>query len=95
MPLTPKERQLLKRIEHLKIYLLVLAGAVFVYLLFVPADELKMATSIVGVALCGVFWLTQRLLLFISLLDLELTRIMNVLKRTLPAEQRKELFGEP
>jgi len=95
MPLTAKERQLLKRIEHLKIYLLLMAGAMFAYLLFVPADELKMATSVVGIALCGVFWVTQRLLSFISLLDLELTRIMNVLKRTLPEEQRKEFFADP
>ncbi len=94
MPLTPKERQLLKRIEHLKIYLLVMAGAVFTYLLFVPADDLKMATSIVGLALCGVFWVTQRLLSFISLLDLELTRIINVLKHTLPEKERKEFFAE-
>lgn len=94
MPLTEKERRLLGRVEHLKVYLLLVAGAVFLYLLFVPADELKMATAVVGMALCGVFWLTQRLLAFISLLDLELTRIMNVLKRTLPEEQRKELFRE-
>lgn len=92
MPLTPQDRILLNRINYLKLYLLLLAIAVFVYLVFLPASELQMATSVVGIALCGVFWVTHRLLAFISLLDLELTRVMNTLKRTLPEEQRKELF---
>ena len=92
MPLTPQDRVLLSRINYLKAYLLLLAVAVFVYLLFLPASELQMATSVVGIALCGVFWVTHRLLAFISLLDLELTRLMNALKRTIPEEQRKELF---
>ena len=94
MPLTPKDRALLNRINHLKAYLLILAIAVFVYLLFLPASELQMATSVVGVTLCGVFWVTQRLLTFISLLDLELTRVMNALKRSLPEEQRKEFLRD-
>ena len=94
MPLTQKDRNFLNRIDRLKAYLLLMAVAVFVYLLFTPAGEVQMATSIVGVALCGVFWVTQRLLSFISLLDLELTRVMNVLKRTLSEEQRKELLRQ-
>ena len=94
MPLTPKDRTFLKRIDHLKAYLLVMAIAIFVYLLFVPVNELQAATSIIGISLCAVFWVTQRLLSFISVLDLELTRILNVLKRTLPPEQQKELFRE-
>ena len=53
----------------------------------------ELATSIIGVALCGVFWLTQRLLSFITQLDLELTRVVNTLKHTLPPDQQKELFG--
>ncbi len=94
MPLTSKDRTFLERVDHLKVYLLVLAIAIFVYLLLVPVSELQAATSIVGIALCGVFWVTQRLLSFITVLDLELTRIVNVLKRTLPPEQQKELFRE-
>jgi len=94
MPLTPKDRTLLKRIDHLKVYLIVMAVAVFLYLLCLPASELQAATSIVGIALCGVFWLTQRLLSFITVLDFELTRILNVLKRTLPPEQQREFFPE-
>lgn len=93
MPLNPGDRQFLEVIERLKIYLLVLAGAVFVFLLVVPETQIQMATSIVGIALCGVFWLTQRLLSFITLLDMELTRVINVLKRTLPEDQRKELLS--
>ena len=70
-----------------------MAGAVFVFLLVVPRTEIQMATSIIGIALCGVFWLTQRLLSFITLLDMELTRVVNVLKRTLPEDQRKGLLS--
>lgn len=94
MALTKRDRALLNRIDHLKLYLVILAGAVFVYLLFAPAGEIQMATSIVGLALCGVFWLTQRLLSFVAHLDLELTRLTNVVKATLPERERKELFGE-
>ena len=94
MPLTPKDRVLLNRINYLKLYLLLLAIAVFIYLLFLPASELQMATSVVGMALCGVFWVTHKLLMFISLLDVELTRVLNTLKRVLPEEQRRD-FSEP
>ena len=94
MPLTPKDRVLLNRINYLKLYLLLLAIAVFIYLLFLPASELQMATSVVGMALCGVFWVTHKLLMFISLLDVELTRVLNTLKRVLPEEQRRN-FSEP
>ena len=90
MPLTPRDRRFLQTIERLKVYLLLLAVAVFLYLLFIPSSEIQMATSVIGVALCAVFWLTQRLLSFITLLDLELTRVINVLKRTLPEGQRAE-----
>ena len=90
MPLTRKDRILLNRINHLKLYLLLLAFAVFIYLLFLPASELQMATSVVGMALCGVFWVTHKLLTFISLLDVELTRVLNTLKRLVPEEQRKD-----
>lgn len=93
MPLKPSDRRFIDTIERLKVYLLVMAGAVFVFLLVVPRTEIQMATSIIGIALCGVFWLTQRLLSFITLLDMELTRVVNVLKRTLPEDQRKELLS--
>ena len=92
MPLTTGDRRFLQTIERFKAYLLLMAVSVFLYLLFVPAQEIRMTTSVIGVALCGVFWLTQRLLTFITLLDLELTRILHALKHSLPEAQRKELF---
>lgn len=49
-----------------------------------------MATSVVGMALCGVFWVTHKLLMFIALLDVELTRVLNALKRLVPEERLKE-----
>ena len=91
MPLSPQDRRFLETVDRMKFYLLLMAIAVFLYLLCSPS-EVQMATSILGVALCGVFWLTQRLLTFITLLDLELTRVVSVVKRTLPEAQRKELF---
>ena len=94
MPLTRRDRRFIQTIERFKVYVLLMALAVFLYLLFVPGDEIRMTTSVIGIALCGVFWLTQQILTFITQLDLELTRIINALKRTLPEEQRKELFRD-
>jgi hypothetical protein len=94
MPLTRQDRQFLSTVRRLKAYVLLMASAVFLYLLFVPTNEIQMATSILGLALCGVFWLTQRLLSFISVLDLELTQIMKTLSRILPEEERRALAGK-
>jgi len=93
MPLTSRDRRFLQTVDRMKIYLLLMAVAVFLYLLYIPSSEIQMATSVLGLALCGVFWLTQRLLSCITLLDLELTRIVNALKRSLPEDQKKEFFG--
>ena len=92
MPLSPRDRLFIQTVERLKLYLLLIAAGVFIYLLLTPSTDIQMVTSIVGLALCGVFWLAHRLLSFITRLDLELTRIVNVLKRTLTPEQRKEFF---
>ena len=94
MPLTRQDHQFLSAVSRLKAYVLLMAAAVFLYLLFVPTNEIQMATSILGLALCGVFWLTQRLLSFISVLDLELTQIMKTLSRVLPEEERRALAGK-
>ena len=92
MPLNPNDRRFLRTVDRLKLYLLLVAGAVFLYLLFVPAREIQMTTSVIGLALCAIFWLTQRLLSCITLLDVELTRVINVVKRILPEDQQKDLF---
>lgn len=93
MPLDTRDRRFLQTIDRFKVYLLLMASGVFIFLLVVPSGEIQMATSVLGLALCGVFWLTQRLLSFISQLDLELTRVVNTLKHTLPPDQQRELFG--
>ena len=95
MPLNSRDRRFLQTVDRLKLYLLLMAVGVFLYLLLMPSSEIQMATSVLGVALCGVFWLTQRLLSFITSLDLELTRVVNAVKRTLTDAQRKELFPDP
>jgi len=71
-------------VDRLKVYLLVLAVAVFVFLLCTPARKIQMATAVIGLALCGMLWLTQRLLTLITILDLELTKAIEALKRALP-----------
>ncbi len=93
MPLSHRDRQFLHTVSRLKVYLLLMAVAVFLYLLLAPSGEIQTATSVLGLALCAIFWLTQRLLSFITLLDMELTRVVNALKHTLSEEQKKELFG--
>jgi hypothetical protein len=92
MPLTDRDRRFLQTIERLKVYLILLACAILLYLLCSPSNEIQMVTSILAIALCGVFWLTQRLLSFITVLDVELTRVVNVLKRVVPEEQQKQLL---
>ena len=94
MPLTQQDRAFLHSVDRMKVYLLVLAVAVLAFLLMTPPSEVHMATAVIGVALCGVFWLTQRLLTYITLLDVELTRIMDAVKRSLPEEERGERFGQ-
>ena len=93
MPLSHRDRKFLERISQLKLYLLLMAIGVFVFLLVIPSNEIQMATSVIGLALCGVFWLTQRLLSFITQLDAELSRVVNTLKHTLTPDQQKELLG--
>ena len=51
-----------------------------------------MVTAVIGMAFCGIFWLTQKLLSFITLLDSELIRVVNAVKSTLTEEERHRLF---
>ena len=92
MPLSRSDRRLLQTIDRMKLYLIFMAGGVLVYLLVVPSNQIQMATSVLGVALCGVFWLTQRLLTFVGQLDQELTQLVNAVKGSLTEEERKRLF---
>ena len=90
MPLTARDRRFLQTVDRLKVYMLLLAVAVFGYLLLAPSGEIQMATSVLGLALCGVFWLTQRLLSFITVLDFELTRVVSTLKQIMPEGEPRE-----
>ncbi len=92
MPLNSSDRKFLQTVDRLKLYLLIMAVSVFVFLLLTPTGEMHMATSVLGIALCGIFWLTQRLLTFVTVLDSELTRVISAVKQNLTEEQRKELF---
>lgn len=92
MPLTPRDRRFLQTADRLKLYLLLIAVGIFVYVLCLPSPDIHPATTIFGIVLCGMFWLTQRLLSFITLLDVELTRTLHALKQCLSPEQQQELF---
>jgi hypothetical protein len=92
MPLNEVDRKFLQTIDRFKVYLLLVAIGVLLALLLAPQQEVQLVTSIIGVALCGVFWLTQRLLSYITVLDVELARVVSALKHTLTDEQRKEFF---
>lgn len=86
MPLNLEDRRFLGAVGRLKIYVLVMAVAVLGLFLLTPSVQIQLVTSVVGIALCGVFWLTSRLLSLVTLLDLELTRAMLALKRSLPPD---------
>ena len=92
MSLHRSDRAFLQRVDRFKLYVLVIAVGVFFYLLIVPSNEIQMVTAVLGMALCGIFWLTQKLLSFITELDSELTRVVNAVKSTLTEEQRRQLF---
>ncbi len=94
MPLSSKDRQFLQTVERLKLMLIILAVAIFVFLLLSPPSELQLATSVIGVTLCGVFWLTQRLLSCITILDVELSRLVTTVLKSLPEEQRQQIFRQ-
>ena len=88
MPLTRQDRQLVQAVDRLKIYLLLTGGAILIYLLLMPPGDIQMPTSVLGVTLCGMFWLTQKLLSLIDALDLELTRLADSVKRSLTKERK-------
>ena len=89
MPLTPADKRFLNAVDRFKIYLLLLGVVVLVFLLCAPTHEVQMGVAVMGVALCGMFWLTQRLLTVITLLDIELTKAIEAVKRALPEEFRR------
>ena len=90
MPLMRHERLFLKAVGRLKIYLLVVAFVILLYLLLSPSTTMQIATGVLGITLCGTFWLTQRLLSLISALDFELTRLVETLKRSAPSRQQED-----
>ena len=94
MPLNSGDRRFISVVERLKVYVLLIAIGIFAYLVLVPSEQIQTVSSVLGMALCAVFWLTQRLLSFITQLDVELTRVINVVKRTLPEAERKQLFPD-
>lgn len=89
------DRMFLRRVDRFKLYILVIAIGVFFYLLVVPSNEIQMVTAVIGMALCGIFWLTQKLLSLIAELDSELSRVVVAVKSTLTEEQKRQLFPEP
>ena len=94
MSLTKRDRRFLAAIDRLKIFLLLVASLTLVFILMMPPSQIQMATTVLGIALCGLFYMTQRLLTFISDMDFEISRLTEMVKSTLTEEQRKTLFPE-
>lgn len=94
MPLSKDDRRFLQTVDRFKAYLLIIAALVLFFLLLTPTEEMRLATSVIGVALCALFWLTQRLLSYITLLDVELMRVVNIVKRWLPEAEQQKLSSE-
>ena len=92
MPLNKDDRKFLHTVDRFKVYLLIIAASVLIFLLLTPQEEMRLTTSVIGIALCAIFWLTQRLLSYISLLDVELMRVVGAVKRWLPEAERQEIF---
>ena len=90
--LSAKDRQFLQVVGRLKSYLLVMAFVVFLYVNFLPTEELQTATTLISVVLCGMFWLTQQLLGLISQLDFEVTRLTTALQRSMTDSERHEMI---
>ncbi|MDP3722023.1 MAG: hypothetical protein Q8R91_00800 [Candidatus Omnitrophota bacterium] len=82
MSLTQNDRRFLRAVDRFKGYVLLTGMAVFLVLLVTPSTEFHAVTSVMGIALCGIFWLTQRLLSLVSMLDLELTRLARAIERS-------------
>jgi len=79
---------MLQAASRLKLYTLLMAMAIFAYVLGLPPSSLQLPTLILGLSLCMIFWLTHRLLAYITLLDLELTRLLHAVKGALPQPSR-------
>ncbi len=92
MPLTSRDRIFLQAVDRLKVYLLILAVGMIIFVLVTPMNQMHAATSVIGIVLCVMFWVTQQLLSFITILDLELSRLSTAVARSLPEEQRRELL---
>jgi len=88
MSLSPQDRRFLDAVDRLKIYLLGVGIAVLLFLLCTPPSQVHFVVAILGIALCGMFWLTQQLLNLITVLDLELTDALNKLERPAPSASR-------
>ena len=91
MPLSYRDRAFLRRIDRLKLYLVIVAAAVLVFLVLAPDEEMRTTTSVIGMVLCGIFWLTQRLLSYISELDQELEDLRDAVERIVPEHERYRL----
>ena len=92
MPLSPRERNFIRAVDRLKILLLLMGSTVLAYLLFTPPSHLFAVTSIMGVTLCALFWVTHQLLTLITILDVELTKMIDAVKKALPEDARRRLL---
>lgn len=94
MPLTQADRRFMWIVDRIRMCLLAVAAAALLFLLFTPPNQIQIATIILGICLCWLIWLTQRLLSLITQLDVELKKAIDTLKRAIPAKVLQE-FKRP
>ncbi len=93
MPLTPRDRQFLNHVERSKLLLLGMGLAVLAYVLCTPSNQMYTVTTVIGVTLCALFWVTQRLLTLITILDVELLKMIEAVKKALPEDAKRNVLG--
>lgn len=86
MPLTSSERRFLSRCDRFKYLLVLLALTLLFYIVVTPVSDFSMPTFIIATAFCVTFWVTQRLITLITVLDVELAKTVRALQRLMSGQ---------
>ncbi len=81
MALSDHDRHFLQTANRFKLYLVLLAVAVLIFVVTSPREDLRLSTAVFAVALCGLFWLTSKLLTYITTLDREVSELSATIGR--------------
>lgn len=93
MPLSKADQQFLRTASRFKVYVLLIGVGILVFLVLSPPNEMRLTTAVIGLALAGTFWLSQRLLTYVASLNRELARLVHELKDKLPEKEYEKLHA--